>query len=139
MNLTELIIDLVIQYNGIVRKAASELHLTVSQSFLILAIPPNGISMSELATKLGIDNSTLTRNIQKLELYKFINRKASSYDRRISKVFLTSKGIDTSEKLDLLLNDTSLKLSNSFDLDIQNSLIDILEKLNWQLNCIRDE
>ena len=41
--------------------------MTYSQVLAIISIPNDGIEMSELARKLGLDNSTVTRLIVRLE------------------------------------------------------------------------
>ncbi len=136
MNLTELLTDLSIHFNGIVRRSASQLNLTTSQAYLLLSIPTDGIPMSELASKLGLDNSTLTRNIQKLEAADLVMRQGDSYDKRIFKAFITSTGEDTIAELEGLLNETSLVIADKLDLDVQNALVEVLEKLVWSLDCI---
>ena len=70
MNVQELLSDLVIHYNALIRQVSSQLCLTASQTFHLISIPQDGISMSRLSRKLGLDASTLTRNIQKLEKMK---------------------------------------------------------------------
>ena len=67
MNLSELLVDLTTHYNALIRSSASKVNLTTSQVFHIISLPHGGISMSKLAHRLGLDASTLTRNIQKLE------------------------------------------------------------------------
>ena len=67
MTLQELLCDITTHYNAFVRSAASQLNLTASQAFHLISIPHDGIPMSKLAHKLGLDPSTLTRNIKKLE------------------------------------------------------------------------
>ena len=73
MNIPELLTDLTTHYNALIRNAASQLSLTASQAFHLLSIPHDGIPMSQLAHKLGLDTSTLTRNFQKLEKIGLIN------------------------------------------------------------------
>ena len=70
MNITEFVISLVSDYNAIIRAAAMSLNFTTSQAFHILSIPFDGISMSNLSQRLGLDASTLTRNIKKLEKWR---------------------------------------------------------------------
>ncbi len=139
MNLAELLTDLSIHFNGIVRRSASRLNLTTSQAYLLLSIPPDGIPMSELASKLELDNSTLTRNIQKLETAELVIRQADTYDKRVYKVFITPSGENTINELEALLNETSLAIADKLDLDVQNALVEVLEKLVWSLDCISEE
>ena len=94
MNLTDLLVDVAIETNAAIRAIASKLSLTASQAYHLLLIPFDGIPMSELAKKLGLDSSTLTRNISNLEKHNYISRKASNRDRRIQLIFLTKRGIN---------------------------------------------
>ena len=87
MNLPELLVDLTTHYNALIRSAASQLHLTASQAFHLISIPHDGIPMFKLAHKLGLDASTLTRNIQKLENLGLVKRKHDSYDKRVQRLF----------------------------------------------------
>ena len=75
MNIPELLTDLTTHYNALIRYYASQLSLTAPQAFHLLAVSTDGISMSALSHKLGLDNSTLTRNIQKLETLELVLRK----------------------------------------------------------------
>ena len=97
MNLPELLVGLTTHYNALIRSAASQLHLTASQAFHLISIPYDGIPMSKLAHKLGLDASTLTRNIQKLENLGLVKRNHDSYDKRVQKAVLTKQGIEIIE------------------------------------------
>ena len=109
MNLSELLVDLTTHYNALIRSAASQLHLTASQAFHLISIPHDGIPLSKLAHKLGLDASTLTRNIQKLENLGLIKRKHDSYDKRVQKAVLTKRGLEITKKIEMIL----LKMNNS--------------------------
>ena len=78
MNLPEFLTDLSIHYNALIRNAASDISLTVSQALHLISIPYEGISMSVLSNKLGLDTSTLTRNIQKLEKLGLVKKTRES-------------------------------------------------------------
>ena len=139
MNLPEFLTDLSIHYNALIRNAASDIGLTVSQAFHLISIPHDGIPMSKLAHKLGLDTSTLTRNIQKLQNLGLIERVHGSYDRRVYNALLTKKGADTVAEIEELL----LKMNNSIleqiDLDSQQDMYDLLEKLVWSMDCMREK
>ena len=137
MTVYELLLDLTIHYNALIRKAAYTLSLTTSQAFHLISIPHDGISMSILSDRLGLDTSTLSRNIQKLEQLDFIKRGGELYDRRVQKIFLTTKGIDVVEKLEIKLGDVNHSLIENLDMDTQEKLLEILERLVWSMDCIR--
>ena len=139
MNLPELLTDLTTHYNALIRYYASRLSLTAPQAFHLLAVTTDGISMSGLAHKLGLDNSTLTRNIQKLETLELVLRKRDDYDKRVFNVYLTNKGQAIVEKFENLLLDLNYSMLKYIDLDDQENIPDMLEKLVWAMDCIREK
>ena len=139
MNLPELLTNLTTHYNAIFRQYSSRLSLTAPQAFHLLSIPVDGISMSGLANKLGLDTSTLTRNIQKLEKLDLVRRKQDRNDKRILVVYLTDKGRETVEKIDELLLDLNFSMMKYIDLDEQENIPEMLEKLVWAMDCVREE
>ena len=139
MNTPELLINLTTHYNAIFRQYSSRLSLTAPQAFHLFSIPADGISMSGLANKLGLDTSTLTRNIQKLEKLEFVRRKQDRDDKRIFVVYLADKGRDKVEKIEDFLLDLNFSMMKYIDLDDQENIPEMLEKLVWAMDCIREE
>ena len=139
MDLSELLVNLTTHYNAFVRSAASQLNLTVSQAFHLISIPHDGIPMSNLAHKLGLDASTLTRNIQKLENYGLIHRKRDPYDKRVQKAVLTKQGVEITEEIEAILLQMNNSITEQIDLDAQENLCELLEKLVWAMDCVRDK
>jgi DNA-binding MarR family transcriptional regulator len=95
--------------------------------------------MSGLANKLGLDTSTLTRNIQKLEKLDLVRRKQDRNDKRILVVYLTDKGGGKVEKIEESLLDLNFSMMKYIDLDDQENIPEMLEKLAWAMDCIREE
>ncbi len=139
MNIPELLANLTTHYNAIFRQYSSRLSLTAPQAFHLLSIPVDGISMSGLANKLGLDTSTLTRNIQKLEKLDLVRRKQDRNDKRILVVYLTDKGRGRVEKIEESLLDLNFSMMKYIDLDDQENIPEMLEKLVWAMDCIREE
>jgi len=139
MNVPELLANLTTHYNAIFRQFASQLSLTAPQAFHLLSIPADGISMSGLANKLGLDNSTLTRNIQKLEKLEFVRRRQNRNDKRILVAYLTEKGQEKVEKIENSLLDLNFSMMKYINLDDQENISEMLEKLVWAMDCIREE
>ena len=139
MNITELLTDLAIGTNATIRAAASTLNLSASQAYHLLSVPFDGIPMTGLANILGLDTSTLTRNIQKLEKLDLVIRKSDTYDRRIQRVVLTAHGIDLIESFEEYLIDQNQVVLDMIDLDAQEHLLIGLEKLAWAFDCAREK
>ena len=91
--------------------------------------------MSELSLILGIDNSTLTRNINILIHRSLLHKKQSSEDKREQIVLLSSKGMRIVEKLDVDMDKLLTQFISDIDEDQRQLFIDTLERLNWQMNC----
>ena len=117
MNFAEHLSDISLNYFSLLRKLSSKYDLTLAQSLLILYVPFDGISVSDLSEKLGVDISTMTRNIQRIQKQGLIERKPNESDRRSIKLFLSNRG----QKIVLLLND-----------DISNQLSSILSKYDFE-------
>ena len=139
MNIPELLTNLATHYNAIFRQYSSRLSLTAPQAFHLLSIPVDGISMSGLANKLGLDTSTLTRNIQKLEKLDLVRRRQDRNDKRILVVYLTDKGREKVEKIEESFLDLNFSMMTHIDLDDQENIPEMLEKLVWAMDCIREE
>ena len=139
MNITELLTDLASDTNAIIRSEASKFNLTAPQAFILLSIPFDGIPMSGLARRLGLDNSTLTRNIQKLEKPGLVRRMSDNYDKRIQQVLLTDRGSLLLRSLEQRLEEQSDNIINQIDLDTQEHITTVLEQLSWALGCIREK
>ena len=139
MNFSELLSDLSIHYNALIRKVASDLGLTASQAFNLISIPYDGISMSGLSSKLGLDTSTLTRNIKNMEKLELVIKTKDAYDRRVQKIFLTPSGARAVENIEAMLNDVNQSVLENIDIEAQERLLEILEQLVWELDCIREK
>ena len=113
MSIIENLSELSLQYFALVRQLSSKFELTLSQTFILLSIPFDGVTVSDLSEKLGIDISTMTRNIQRIEKKKLIKRVPNPNDKRSIKLFLSKRGST---------------LNNSINSEISISLETILDK-----------
>ena len=93
--------------------------------------------MSDLALRLGLDNSTLTRNIQNLEKMELVKRQSDNYDKRIHRVVLTQEGTALLGLIEEQLEGQNANILEKIDLDTQEHLLSVLEKLSWALECTR--
>ena len=133
MKTAEFVINLVSGYNAIIRLEASRLNLTLSQALHLLSIPFDGIAISKLAQKLGLDTSTLTRNIQKLEKFSLVFRKPDDYDRRMQIIFLTDEGYETHNQLLENINNLNYDIMSQLSIDDNEIVQQSIEKLAWAL------
>ena len=133
----EFLINLIIDYNSLIRIAATGLGISSSQAFNILSIPFDGISMSGLSHKLGLDASTLTRNVNKLIKLDYMIKKSNNYDKRIQTIILTKRGRILKESLYDKINDLNYKTTSQLSIDEKEMIHLSIEKLAWALECNR--
>ena len=94
MTLSELLLELHINYLSPLRETATDNNLSSSQLLCISSIPYSGITQTNLANKLSLDISTLSRNLSKKIKKGFIIKKVDSVDKRVQYIFLTDRGKD---------------------------------------------
>ena len=84
---------------GLYTPYLKELGLTYTQYITFLVLwEKDGISVSEIGSRLMLDNGTLSPMLKKMEQAGYIERKRSSDDDRVVIVSLTEKGRDLQEK-----------------------------------------
>lgn len=128
----EELIDLTSSFLVGFRNITKTHSLTSSQGLIIMTIDIDGSSMTFLSKKMGLDASTMTRNIEKLEKKQLVFRQRLSSDARVINVYLTELGKRTykslKEELDIYFGD---KITNRSEVsDKLQGLIWDLEKIN---------
>ena len=129
----EELIDLTSNFLVIFRNVTKKHSITPSQGFIILNIDIQGSSMPALSSKLGLDASTMTRNIEKLEKKQLVYRERLTSDARVVNVYLTKSGQKLNrvikEDLQIILRD---KVTDKTELTNKlHGLIWDLEKINY--------
>ena len=132
MILSEHFTSLNIKLTSIFRFIARHYDLSYSQYCILMKIGVDGASMSELAKNLGLDKSTLTRNINILINRGVVYKTQSQSDLRMYIVQLTSDGNLIKQNLYQDLDKFTSDLLSSLDYDMQNE-ISLLDKLIHKL------
>jgi len=133
MNQGELFTSFLIDLQRIFRTKIVPKELSYSQILAILIIPDAGIDMSELASVMGLENSTVTRLIARLETNGFVKREKSSADKRSIIVYLKNKGFKIQKNIEKKSDSIGQKI---FLNDTQSQKETILENLSlfqWAL------
>ncbi len=136
MNHGELFTAFLIDLQRIFRKEVVPKNLSYSQVLAIIIIPDDGIEMSELARALGLENSSVTRLIARLERNNYVTRKKSEVDKRSINVFLDQKGVmlqtDIEKKIDKIGNQIFVK-NNQVEKEL---FLENLSLFQWSLKKI---
>lgn len=104
------------------------LGLTYTQYITFLVLwEKDGISVSEIGSRLMLDNGTLSPMLKKLEQAGYIERNRSEDDDRVVIISLTKEGRDLQEKA----KEIPLKVGSCIDLSIEQAkeLHDLLHEL----------
>ena len=136
MHYGELISSFLIDLQRLFRLNISIKDLTYSQTLAIISIPDDGIEMSELAWKLGLDNSTVTRQVIRLEKKNWVERKQSQRDQRAIEVFLTDKGTLIQHDIEKEIDNIGEKIKSDIEKDQKEVFLESLSSFQWTLRKI---
>ena len=139
MNIAENLSDISLNYFSLLRKLSSKFDLTLSQTLLLLYVPFDGISVSNLSDKLGIDISTMTRNIQRIEKQGLVKRSKDLNDKRSIKLNLSSRGIKLVKNLNHDIHLNLEPILERYDFDKIEQIQSSLESLGWDLYLHRKD
>ncbi len=139
MDFSEQLQEISNHLNSLVRHAASNENLSFAQAQLLLAIPSEGISMTNLADSIGIDISTLSRNVKKLEHLDLVYRERDEVDSRMFNIFLSHTGDDVVDLLYSHLDENNTRLLKIIPLETQKRIGDVLEQINWAFTQLREK
>ena len=137
MNVIENLSELSLQYFALVRQLSAKFELTLSQTLILLSIPFDGITISDLSEKLGIDISTMTRNIQRIEKKNLISRLPNPDDKRSIKLLLSKRGATLTNSINLEISVSLEQIIEKYDLKVSNQIKNNLENLSWDIYLYR--
>ena len=131
MEFGELLKQFLIDIQSLFRTQFKKLDLTLSQIILISSIPIDGIDMTTLSIKIGVDNSTLTRLIDILMKKGIVQKNRSSQDRRSYIISVTKKGELLQSKIEDEIDSFVSKLFRNTRLEDQEELKKSLSSFHW--------
>ena len=133
MNYGEFVSSFLIDLQRLFRSDVLMKDITYSQVLAIISIPNDGVEMSELARKLGLDNSTVTRLIVRLEKKDWVSREKSKRDKRAIKVFLKTKGLVIQQDIEKKIESIGEKIKMEIDDEKRESILEHLYTFQWGL------
>ena len=133
MNYGEFVSSFLIDLQRLFRSNVLIKDMTYSQVLAIISIPNDGVEMSELARKLGLDNSTITRLVVRLEKKGFVGRRQSRRDKRAIKIFLKLKGLSVQQDIEKKIESIGEKIKIEIDDEKKESMLEHLYTFQWSL------
>ncbi|UCM89260.1 MarR family winged helix-turn-helix transcriptional regulator [Streptomyces marincola] len=81
------------EHRVLVSRGLADLGLHPGQELMLAELwNQDGLSQSELATRLGVELPTVVKTVQRLEATGLITRAKDPHDRRVTRVTLTDRG-----------------------------------------------
>tara|TARA_Y100000816_G_scaffold2596_1_gene1552 strand:- start:392 stop:814 length:423 start_codon:yes stop_codon:yes gene_type:complete len=133
MQLGELLSSLFINLQALIKRDVNLGRASFPKIIALSIISPDGLEMSALAKKMGIDNSTATRLVIGMEIAGWVNRQQSSYDKRVTQVFLTKEGYSLQSDLEEQFSLIGKLVEKSLNPSDKVNISDSLSSLNWVL------
>ena len=131
MEFSELFTQLLIDLQSVFRKNNKNLPISFSQVVLLVSIPADGITMSALAKRVGVDNSTLTRLIKIMNEKNLIHKKRNNNDRRSTLIYLSTIGSENVKLIEANVYKFTNKILHNISNVDQIALKNDLNSLHW--------
>ena len=133
MQLGELLSSLLVNLQALMKREVNLDKASFPKIIALSIIPPDGLEMSALAKRMGIDNSTATRLVIGMEVAGWVNRESNQYDKRVTQVFLTKKGYSLQSDLEEQFALIGKFVEESLNPLDKVNVSDSLSSLNWVL------
>ena len=133
MQLGELLSSLFVNLQSLIKREVNLGKASFPKIIALSIIPPDGLEMSTLAKKMGIDNSTATRLVIGMETAGWVNRQSHSNDKRVTQVFLTKRGYFLQSDLEKQFALIGKVVEESLNPSDKVNVSDSLSSLNWVL------
>ena len=127
-------------HRTIIGRLLRELGLVPGQELLLLQLcDRDRCSQSDLVERLGLDPSTVTKMLQRLERGGWLRREQSTEDGRVMVVTLTPAGRDLQNAVTSLWSELEGETVKSLSGDEQTELLRLLRKVETGLRASRRE
>ena len=133
MQLGELLSSLLINLQALIKREVNLGRASFPKIIALSIIPHDGLEMSVLAKRIGIDNSTATRLVIGMEEAGWVNRESHSNDKRVTQVFLTKRGYSLQSELEEQFALIGKVVEESLNPSDKVNISDSLSSLNWAL------
>jgi len=134
-NIGKELIKLFKSHRNFLAAKLSEIDLFPGQDGLLYHLSVNdGQTMSELVEKLKIQHATLFTMVERMAKSNLVKKGKHETDKRTSRIFLTKKGKNTIGKLSVIWRETENQLLKNFSAEEKKTLVNLLTKINNNLN-----
>ncbi len=137
MEFGELLKQFLIDLQSLFRARTKNLNLTLPQIMLISSIPTDGIDMTSLSHRIGVDNSTLTRLIDVLLKNRYVVKNKNPDDGRSILVSLTESGDALQSSIESEIDRFGSDMFRQIPMEDQDEIKEILSSFHWIVSKYR--
>ncbi len=119
---------------GRVDAALSEHGVRAGQQFILEELwREDGLAPGELANRIGVETSTVTRTVQRMEAADLVRREPDQEDARLVRVFLTERGKELEGVVPEVMRRVTEEALSGFSEDEKNQLQRLMERIRSNL------
>ena len=116
-------------------RTATDYMASTSLAMIVLNIDMlEGTPSTQLGPNMGMESTSLSRSLNKLEESGYITRKPDPKDKRKSIIHLTKSGLEGREVAKEIVLDFNNKVFSHFDRSEMDTFFKILKKINHIIN-----
>ncbi len=118
-------------------RIASEYNTSQTVAYILVNIEREGTPATQIAARLGMEPTSLSRVLKKMEDQDFIRKEVDKRDKRIMKIFLTNGGVEKRKFVKKILIDFNKKVIENVsknDLKIFYKVINTINDIAYQEN-----
>ena len=116
-------------------RTATDYMASTSLAMIVLNIDMlEGTPSTQLGPNMGMESTSLSRSLNKLEESGYITRKPDPKDKRKSIIHLTKSGLEGREVAKEIVLDFNNKVYSHFDQSEMDTFFKILKKINHIIN-----
>jgi len=118
-------------------RLAAEHGSSQTAAYILVNIDKEGTPATKIACRLGMEATSLSRVLKKMEEQNLILKQVDETDKRIMKIFLTGEGIKKRKLVKQILIDFNKKITkkvNKQDLKTFFKVLNIINELAFQEN-----
>lgn len=114
-------------------------NMSFSWGFILLNVEKEGTPSTALGPKMGMEPTSLSRTLKKMEEEGLIVRRDHSIDKRVSLVFLTEEGVEKRRIAKQVVVDFNRKLRKNISPAKVNAFMDTMTKIDNILTELLEE
>ena len=133
MNPSEAVRNLTCQLQALLRDLAARHHLSPTQAQILFSVPVDGLAISALSHRLGLDISTVSRIVDKMSELGFVRKENDLEDRRVNRVILTEQGRAMYRQLNGDYDTEVQTVLAGLDMEDKEDMVTHMEELTWRI------